>query len=692
MHRDCYPRERGENLEKITAHLAKSIPNVPSQIIDKLQSQLNQNTDSLRSLSTKVSTNSRSVADLCILTDSQTNAILANKEALDTVNAEVASLRELEESNKLNILTTWQTLSTVSTKVDKNSTDIENLSADFAEVGDLSSQVQKLGEQVATNTSGIQQNSADIETLALSTSQNADEIEELRLLIGSGGGGTGSGDSGDTVARLSELEVKVALNESALRPLKIHAESESNVVNIREFSNLEFDIYKNEPFTHNGGKSPDFAVGAKGANMFGVVWARINPRHNSEFAGEVVITLSGVPAGKTTTNLTLTINGESSSFSPTIDPATFEIRLPFSLTASCVCYEFRVDFADSELANSVLDYIRLEVSQGANFSCLNRDNKYAIVTSYSASNKQYLALAKNTGSTQEFVYLYKYYTDDYQRTVYFGVQPFVDSGGTSRYFRHFEGSIEIDYNDAQGEILNGFVWDIVGVERDTLNLIRVNEFSQSTNIIYAGNVYDGSKCYSAEFVKADSPTHDDFISFCGTTYDNEVFICSLNGDNADEKVLLNGEELPAEFIQARPVVDKGYQVVKSLAERAGYILQHRCGELFYLPEKNAEYMIRLGAGKNVNAYVGYAPVPSHNPATSSLPRNVNPEHIRNGEINIYFALLDGSAVVKRVLTQDFASGRFVLKPEIKVFPNLDAVYELDWQRLITVKERTYTIL
>ena len=149
--------------------------------------------------------------------------------------------------------------------------------------------------------------------------------------------------------------------------------------------------------------------------------------------------------------------------------------------------------------------------------------------------------------------------------------------------------------------------------------------------------------------------------------------------------------LPEEFVRAVPVIDKGYQLLRNLPDQAGYVLVHKTGEIFYLPYKHSEYMVRIGRGKNVTAYVGYVPVPSHDPASSTVSSKVNPLHVRNGEINIYFATFDGSGVVKRTLKLDADTNRYKLLPNIKLFPSLDAVYELDWARVITVKNREYLI-
>jgi len=608
---------------------------------------------------------------------------------VEAASSKVDSFEGKISANEMNILNNASNITALEGEVENVKSAQTALSST---VTALSSEVTGLEGEVSTNSSTISTLSDTISTLNDKVSANSTEIESLKEAVSAGGGGgSGSGDSSDTLARLEALEIRVAENEAELKPLQIHAESTANIVDVRALTSLEYDIFENEPLTHNGGTTPDFAIGRKGANMFGVLWARINPRHNAVFAGEVVLTLDSVPAGKTTASLTLTINGEATALTPSIDAATNQIRLPFNLTASGVCWEFRVDFADSELADVTLNYMRLEVTEGANFACVNHDNKYEIITAYSTTNKQYIFLTKNLGSVQEVKYLYKYYTEEWQREVGFDINPFVDENGAEVYFAHFSTMIEINYSTTTGKLATALVYDLVGVERDTSRLVHINDDNKVLNVMCDEAVYDGHMCFSNEFADLEDPKKAQYISFCGTTYAQRAFIGSLGGELAADVVTLGGEALPEEFVQAVPVIDKGYQLLRNLPDQAGYVLVHKTGEIFYIPYKHSEYMVRVGRGKNVTAYVGYAPVPSHDPATSTLASKVNPLHVRNGEINIYFALLDGSGVVKRTLKLDSETSRYNLLPSMKLLPNLDAVYELDWKRIITVKERNYII-
>ena len=755
--REFYPLHRGEQLEKVTYHLSKQISNNSPSTDAGLKSQVEQNTQNIKSLQSQTN-------NLSITSDTQTSAILAANEEITRLSAKTnanemnilnnASNISALEGNVENVKTgqtalsgTVATLSgevstlsgeiaglssevsalsseveTASSKVDSfegkinanemnilnNASNITTLEGEVqdvksantalsstvtalsSEVAGLSSEVSTINSAVSTNSSSISTLNDTVSTLSDKVSANSTEIESLKEAV-SGGGGGGSGDSGDTRARLEALEIRVAESEAELKPLQIHAESTANIVDIRALSNLEYDIFENEPLTHNGGKTPDFAIGRKGANMFGVLWARINPRHNPAFAGEVVLTLDSVPAGKTTTSLTLTINGEATALTPSIDTATSQIRLPFDLAASGVCWEFRVDFADSELADVTLNYMRLEVTEGANFACVNHDNKYEIITAYSTTNRQYIFLTKNLGSVQEVKYLYKYYTEEWQREIGFDVNPFIDKDGVGLYFAHFSTMIEINYSPTTGKLATALVYDMVGVERDTSRLVHINDDNKVVNVLCDEAVYDGRLCFSNEFADLDNPKKAQYISFCGTTYAQRAFIGSLGGELAADAVTLGGEVLPEEFVRAVPVIDKGYQLLRNLPDQAGYVLVHKTGEIFYLPYKHSEYMVRIGRGKNVTAYVGYVPVPSHDPASSTVSSKVNPLHVRNGEINIYFATFDGSGVVKRTLKLDADTNHYKLLPNIKLFPSLDAVYELDWARVITVKDRSYVI-
>ena len=604
-------------------------------------------------------------------------------------------------SNANEIAGVKNSLSTLSSTVAENT---DAISGHSSTLNTLLSDNTTNKTNIAKNTSDISANKTDITTLLETTSTHTEELATLRALVESGGGSTGgsgetgggtSGDSSDIVARLDGLELQLLENAETLKPLKIISESSSNIVDVREFSNNEFNIYEHEAYTHNGGITPDYPIGRKGANMFGAIWARINPRYNSVFSGNLVLTLSGVPDGKTQSTLTLTIDGVASQLTASIDASTLTITLPFNLTASRVCHTFRVDFADSELADATLCFMRLEVDQGANFACLNRDKKYCLTTLYSSTNRQYIFLTKNLGDSRQFTYLYKNYGEADQRTASFTIDPFegnfLDQADSEHYFSTCEVYHEVKYTLSSGKVATGLVYDVLGLERDTSRLLCGNTQYDYVYVLCEDVVYDASRCCTQEFVIPTNKKTSDYYTYCGTTYENRAFICTRERFNASEEITLNGEALPCEFVQARGVVDNGPQIVGKFSEQSGYVLLHKTGDIYFLPEKNASYMIWLGRGKNINAYLQYANVPSHDPETATTSKYVNPLHVRTGEMNVYFSALDGSHVVKRVLKFDSELGRWVLTPTVSLFHGLDAIYELDWGRIIAVRNRSYEI-
>ena len=180
-----------------------------------------------------------------------------------------------------------------------------------------------------------------------------------------------------------------------------------------DIANFETEILANEPFTHNGGLSEKYTINSRGATANGMLWARINPTYDTQFAGEIIGYFDSIPEGATSVDVYYSINGVNrTKTSATINAETNSFTIPFSTTAAFVANSIKIELDDTDFADKTLTYLQLNVTHGANFACLNRDNQYKVLTQNSTSNKQYVFLTKNLGNTQELKYLYKYYTNE----------------------------------------------------------------------------------------------------------------------------------------------------------------------------------------------------------------------------------------------------------------------------------------
>ena len=389
--------------------------------------------------------------------------------------------------------------------------------------------------------------------------------------------------------------------------------------------------------------------------------ARIFFRHNPLKTLAPTITLgfwlSPLPSGITNLPATITLNG-TTIFDGNLEiTATSgkvaQITLPIN-RAECPMQVFNVlevSFNDdTNFANTFLDWIEVEITQSQNCIILNR-------------------------STDHEIYGLK-------RTS--GVHRLLDSrylsGGNYKWFGGDNSNMENEnpnLNDFRTNTIAG-----IGVKngkkyiQHCYNLNNNNEFSFLVNYYIEYYLTQNNKFYinSNYFTNENLDTLPYFVENVlyakYSLHNGEGHIsnaCCVHQDfslgvyradlylfyylNFLEKFsfTLNNEDYPAEFVDFVPVKDYftswriGYQ-------SCGYFLLHQSGNILFVPAMNSPYFIKIGKGKQVNAFLG-----------------------EDGN-SIIVTYQFNQSVIKKVLIRADNNSAWILDKSQEIFINLEELY------------------
>jgi len=337
-----------------------------------------------------------------------------------------------------------------------------------------------------------------------------------------------------------------------------------------------------EPVYYFGGQDK-FNVGSKASlGPFATLFTRVSPV--SQFSGVIRLYMSDIPATVTQTTLNFYINNNLTQLTSNIiteQPYNIEINFDFLvLTTSNV---FKIEFSDSRLENTVLDFIEIISTNGRNFMCLNRHNEFNVSTFMNGTGRISYIYARQISNVGEFVEMFVERTSPP-----FGTLCKIPGQGTTL-------NVNIMHNHLRKRVSVGsydssIIQLSVAGENSTL-------YRTQNNITTYSQFFDG--VYSA-FISYHWRTN--YKCYCGTTLNQQVFIGDENTLTINDIPTINSMPLPNEFITCTPIEDLKF-MLRGVNKEIGYILLHNSGKIFYIQEDDGTYFIEIGLGSQPTAYM-----------------------------------------------------------------------------------------
>ncbi|MDD2445315.1 MAG: hypothetical protein PHX09_00660 [Clostridia bacterium] len=382
---------------------------------------------------------------------------------------------------------------------------------------------------------------------------------------------------------LEEHSNRIEINEVALDNYNVILEKLRN-----QYGTSVTDIANSanscafEPVYYFGGQNK-FNVGSKASfGPFATLFTRVSPL--SQFSGVIRLYMSEIPEIVTQTTLNFYINSHLTQLTVNIiEEQAYNIELSFDFLALTTSNVFKIEFSDSLLENTILDFIEIISSNGRNFMCLNRCTKYGVSTFINDTGRISYIYARQISNVGDYVELF------FERTS----PPYSKVCQIPGYGTPL--NINIMHNHLRKRVSVGFydstiIQLSVAGENSTLYGARNNN---SEYLQYFSGVYSAFICYHWRKMSK---------CYCGTTLNQQVFIGDETTLSIDDIPTINSVQLPNEFITCTPIEDLRF-MLRGVNKEIGYILLHNSGKIFYIQEDDGTYFIEIGLGSQPNAYM-----------------------------------------------------------------------------------------
>ena len=608
--------ESAENiasLESAVATNAAAIEEIRASGTDTtaLEQQIAQNTQNITQNTQSLEAHAETLTDFdtSIKFLSNTSSELLQRVALLEDNAGESSvvleprLAEVErkqaeaqiEINALNnaLGETKTTVLDLETQVAENKEAIEELKASGTDTSELQAQIASLSASVE----GMK---TTVTTLQTATQVNATNIAENSAKI------AGIQETYRVVAnalnRITELE-------------KLHGLAEevwgTRGTTVEEITAL-LDDYANES---------NFCTETSAHLQFGTfgdtgpsarIFFRQNPLRTTSPRVVLKFDFSNLPSGISALPCTITLNGVrlfSGDLAVDLSKAEFQAEVTLQVDQSehsiVMFNEINVQFNDTSLASTILDFVEVEITNSQNCIVLNRANHvniYGWVNKAEGTKRLVCSKYYKGQGFKTFMSTGSTHLMDLQSSA--TTFPASTAGGypvvwSSRYLQeNWNISNNGKFTTTTNYQLDYYIntqnqFFVINNKSSASNL--TDTYPHLDNVLYAKKSLHNGAEYNIEYAAV---VYQDFsIALHYARY------YSVLENNLLAPIIFNfsNETYPKEFVDFIPVYDHTVGATKTTKQNIGYFFLHKSGNILFVPEKEATYFIKIGKGRQVTA-------------------------------------------------------------------------------------------
>lgn len=315
--------------------------------------------------------------------------------------------------------------------------------------------------------------------------------------------------------------------------------------------------------------------------------------------------IGALPCNITLNGITLFSGSLSVDTTATEFQATADLTIDPSAHNIVMFNEINVQFNDTSLANTILDFVEVEITNSQNCIVLNRANHVNI---YGWVNK--------AAGTKRLV-CSKYYKGQ-------GFKTFMSTGST--HLMDLESSATAFPATTAGGYPVVWAWRYL---QENFNIGNNGKFTTTTNYqldyyinsqnqLFVINNLRNANTLTATYPHLDNVLYakkslhngvDFFIEYATIVFqDFSIGLHYARYYDALENNLLSAitclfanENYPKEFVDFIPVYDHTVGATKTTKQNIGYFFLHKSGNILFVPEKEATYFIKIGKGRQVTA-------------------------------------------------------------------------------------------
>lgn len=313
--------------------------------------------------------------------------------------------------------------------------------------------------------------------------------------------------------------------------------------------------------------------------------------------------LRDIPSGSALpVNVSLNGNSVFSGNLSVLSGQDFQARLTLSNLSASAFNKLQIAFNSSTLANVQLDYLEISISNTQNCIILNRDDTFSIsgfknsagnistVSTLHKENIQNYGIVKNPTTTELLnpattTKLLDNDNNTFHST--FGCLHYDKLTGVSNF-------IALTTYTGMGLVFS------ISNNTNKLWLTNPSTVFLKNNVFQASvSIRNGEQDYSG----SDGSTIQTSAFIFGVDYNHNLFLMHALNTSKNFSLTLNNENLPAEFIEAVAIQDLFCRIRTTYVENVGYFAVHKTGIILYFPKVHNAYCIKVGKGKQLNAYL-----------------------------------------------------------------------------------------
>ena len=482
--------------------------------------------------------------------------------------------------------------------------------------------IENLDKQIQT----IAESAENIASLESAVANNAAAIEELKA------GGTGAADTTALEQQIAQNATNIAENTNQIAIMRenyrIMANALNRITELEKLHGLAEEVWGTrgtsvEEITallDDYATESNFCTETTTHLQFGTfgetgpsakIFFRQNPLRTTSPSVVLKFDFSNLPSGISALPCTITLNGiELFSGSLAVDlTAEFQAvaTLPIDPSAHNIVMfnEINVQFNDTRLASTILDFVEVEITNSQNCIVLNRANHVNIYgwvngvskwrrlicsryykgvgfksfqindqTSFESAEPNAAAFPASTVGGHPVVFAYRYLQENWN-TSNNGKFTYTLNYQLD-YYINTQNQLYVNYNQRAPSTLTATFYHV-------------------DNVLYAKKSLHNGLNYNIEdavVVHTDFSIGRYYAHYYGGTSSNFL---------TKQSFQLSTQEYPSEFVDFVPVDDHTLGSTRTTTFNVGYFLLHKSGNILFVPHPKATYFIKIGKGRQVTA-------------------------------------------------------------------------------------------
>lgn len=673
-----------ESLENTTTQHASSI-SILRGGNDVLTNRVNAVENSITAQQASIEENAKSIAENSANITQNTQSLEAHAETLVDQDTSIKILSNTSSNLIQRVAYLEETATESSVVLEPRLAEVERKQAEAQieinalnkVIGETQNTVEDVQTQVSQNAEAIEElkaNGADVTALEQQIAQNATNIEALQTKVNTLQGAVqiNATNIAENSTKISGIQENYRVVANALNRIteleKLHGLAKEvwggRGTSVEEITELLDDYATESNFCTE--TTAHLQFGTQGdAGPHARIFFRQNPIRTTNPTVVLKFDFSNLPSDLDALPCNITFNGlQLFSGSLTLD-ASAEFQAVATLPIDTAVHnivmfnELFVQFNDTALTNTILDFVQVEITNSQNCIVLNRGNHINIYGWVNTETRRKRLVCSRYYKGQGFkTFMSTEQTHLMNLESSATAFPATSVGDYPVVWasRYLQENFNLN-NNGIFTLTTGYQLDYY-INSNNQLFVNYNKNAPSVlkptyyhvdNVLYAKkSLHNGlqDELEDALVVHTDFSIAKYYAHYYTTAPSNFLLKSTFK---------LSSKEYPNEFVDFVPVHDYTVGATKTTKHNIGYFLLHKSSNIFFVPESSSKYFIKIGKGSQITASY----------------------HTDFMGIDVFFNC--GNVVYKKVLRrEEFNSTEWTLSDEVEIIEDADYVLDNDY--------------